>query len=308
MTDAPAGTRVAIVAPTAAGKSEVAMAVATAVPSAEIVAVDSMQVYAGMDIGTAKPTAANRAAVVHHGLDLVDPSARFTLADYLDATRPVMSGGTQPLVLVAGTGLYLNALLDGLEPPGEWPDIRAELERRADDDLGALARELADVDPTAARRIEPGNRRRIVRALEVCLGSGRPFSSFGPGLDRYPTSDVALVGLRWDRSALAERIARRVDQMIAAGLVDEVAALIELHGELSPTAGQALGYKEIVEHLRGGTTLDAAVERIVVRTRQFAVRQERWYRRDPRIHWIDVDADPVAAAAPSVTQALIVAQ
>ena len=300
--------RVAIVAPTAAGKSEVAMAVATAVPGAEIVAVDSMQVYAGMDIGTAKPTAADRAAVVHHGLDLVDPSARFTLADYLVATRPVMSGGTQPLVLVAGTGLYLNALLDGLEPPGEWPDIRAELERRADDDLGALARELADVDPAAARRTEPGNRRRIVRALEVCLGSGRPFSSFGPGLDRYPASEVVMVGLRWDRDALAERVARRVDQMIAAGFVDEVAALIEFHGGLSATAGQALGYKEILQHLRGEATLDDAVEQIVVRTRQFAVRQERWYRRDPRIRWIDVDADPVEAAAPSVTQALIVAQ
>ena len=162
------------------------MAAARAVAGTEIVAVDAMQVYRGMDIGTAKPTAADRAAVAHHGLDLVDPSDDFTVSDYRARLRRGDRRGIagRPL-LVAGTGLYLAAVVDRLDIPGRWPTVRAELECRPATSA-ALHRRLAELDPVAAARIEPGNRRRIVRALEVMLGSGRPFSSFGPGLQAYP--------------------------------------------------------------------------------------------------------------------------
>jgi tRNA dimethylallyltransferase len=150
--------------------------------------------------------------------------------------------------------------------------------------------------------MEPTNVRRIVRALEVCEGSGRPFSSYGPGLHDYPPSPVAQIGLRWDRAALAERIDQRVRGMVDAGLVDEVA---RLHAAgLSRTAGQALGYKELVEAIEGRCSVDDAVAAVVVRTRQFAVRQLRWFRRDPRIRWVDITDDPVAESLPELRSAL----
>ena len=149
--------------------------------------------------------------------------------------------------------------------------------------------------------MEPTNARRIVRALEVCEGSGRPFSSFGPGLDAYPASPVQQFGLRWERSVLAERIELRVHAMVAAGLVAEVER-IAAGGGFSRTAAQALGYKEVLAHLDGACSLDEAVDTIVVRTRQFAVRQERWFRRDPRVRWIDISDDPVAEAAELVAE------
>jgi tRNA dimethylallyltransferase len=145
--------------------------------------------------------------------------------------------------------------------------------------------------------MEPSNTRRIVRALEVVQGSGRPFSSFGPGLDHYPPVPFVQVGLRWPRELLALRIEERVHRMVAGGLVAEVEALLAGPG-LSRTAGQALGYKEIVDHLEGRCSLDEAVATIVLRTRQFAVRQERWFRRDPRVRWVDVEHDPVAEVLP----------
>jgi tRNA dimethylallyltransferase len=291
---------VVVLGPTASGKSDVAMAAARQVPGTEIVAVDAMQVYRGMDIGTAKPTPADRAAVRHHLLDLVDPDTDFTVAEFrraYDAAVATIAG--RPL-LVAGTGLYLAAVLDRLELPGQWPALRAELE--ADPDTAGLYARLRALDPAAAAKIEPNNRRRIVRALEVTLGSGRPFSSYGPGLQAYPPTDATLIGLRWPRPVLAERIARRVEAMMAAGLLAEVERLAARG--LSRTAAQALGYKELLEHLAGRCSLDEAVARIVLRTRQFAVRQERWFRRDPRVRWFDVDRNPVAEVAPAVVAAL----
>ena len=184
------------------------MAAALAVPGTEIVAVDAMQVYRGMDIGTAKPTADDRAVVRHHCLDLVDPSEEFTVADYQRAYAAAISTINGRPLLVAGTGLYLSAVVDRLEVPGRWPEIRRELDDERD--LGALWARLVALDPVAASRIDAGNRRRIVRALEVTLGAGRPFSSFGPGLQAYPATDVVMIGLRWPRQALAERIAQRV--------------------------------------------------------------------------------------------------
>ena len=297
--------RVAVLGPTASGKSAVAMAVAEQLGDVELVSVDSMQVYRGMDIGTAKPTAAERGRIVHHLLDLVDASEEFTVAEFQGAYRDVLADLEQRgrrALLVGGTGLYHRAVIDGLDLPGEWPDIRHRLAAEADE-LGsaALHERLAAVDPDAAAKIEPTNTRRVVRALEVCEGSGRAFSSFGPGLDSYPMSDVVQIGLRWDRAALAERIERRVNEMMEQGLLGEVRALAA--SGLSRTAAQALGYKELIAHLAGDTSLDEAVEQIVVRTRQFAVRQERWFRRDPRIRWVDVEADPVDEAAPVVLRA-----
>ncbi len=191
---------VVVLGPTASGKSDVAMAAALAVPGTEIVAVDAMQVYRGMDIGTAKPTAADQAAVRHHGIDLVAPTVDFAVTEYREAyDHAVATIAGRPL-LVAGTGLYLTAVLDRLAVPGQWPAVRDRLD--AEPDVAALWARLDALDPVAAGRIEPGNRRRIVRALEVTEGSGRPFSSYGPGLQAYPPTDATLIGLRWSRPAL----------------------------------------------------------------------------------------------------------
>jgi tRNA dimethylallyltransferase len=204
--------------------------------------------------------------------------------------------------LVAGTGLYLRSVTDPMEMPGRWPELRAELDARAGvNGVESLHRQLRAVDPVAAAKMEPSNARRVVRALEVTLGSGRPFSSFGPGVDVYPPIPFMQFGLRWSRPLLTQRIAQRVHRMIDAGLVDEVESLAK--HPISRTARQALGYKELFDYLDGVTTLDAAIETIITRTRQFAVRQERWFRRDPRIRWIDIDNDPVAEALPVLESA-----
>jgi tRNA dimethylallyltransferase len=300
---------VVILGPTASGKSDVAMALAAARDDIEIVAVDAMQVYRGMDIGTAKPTAADRAAVPHHGIDLVDPDQTFTVADYQRCANVALDdigSRGRTAVLVAGTGLYLTAVIDDLTLPGEWPDVRARLEAElaADFDVERLYDRLVVLDPDAASKIERTNERRIVRALEVCIGSGRPFSSFGPGTSAYPPIATAQVGLRWPRAVLGERVARRVHRMIDDGLVDEVRGLLQRPSGLSRTARQALGYKELIEHVEGARPLDDAVAEIVLRTRQFAVRQERWFRRDPRIRWVDITHDAVAEALPVVQELL----
>jgi tRNA dimethylallyltransferase len=307
-------TPVVVLGPTASGKSDVAMALAGECgtwpmpQTAEIVAVDAMQVYRGMDIGTAKPSAADRAEVVHHCLDLVDPNRDFTVAEFAsvaaDAVASIESAERMPLV-VAGTGLYLRMLTDPMEIPGTWPEVRERLERRlATEGPLALHSELTLLDPAAAAKIEPSNGRRTVRALEVCLGGRRLFSSYGPGLDSYGGTRYLQFGLRWSREVLAERIATRVHRMMAAGLLAEVEVLHGA-GRLSRTAAQALGYKELIDHLEGRCSLDEAVEQVIVRTRQFAVRQERWFRRDPRIQWIGIDADQVAEVVPVIRRALV---
>ena len=280
-----------IVGPTASGKSEVAMGVARLIGGAEIVTLDSMQVYRGMDIGTATPTAAEQTEVPHHLIDLVDPSEDFAVAELQARARAVIDeirgrGGVP--VLVGGTGLYVRAVIDELRIPGRYPEVRAELE--AEPDTAALHRRLVELDPLAAGRMEPSNRRRIVRALEVTAGSGRLFSSYGPGLGHYPSTPFVQVGLRWDRERLDDRITARYRSQMADGFLDEVAALAVR--PMSRTASQALGYKELLRHVQGETTLDEALDLAVVRTRRFARRQERWFRRDPRIHWLDAPVAP----------------
>lgn len=291
--------RLAIVGPTASGKSAVALEIARQRGDVELVSVDSMQVYRGMDIGTAKPSPAERAEVPHHLIDIADPGEDFSVARFQREMQAAVAGieqrGRVP-VFVGGTGLYLRSVTDDLEIPGQWPDVRAELE--AEPDTAALHGRLFALDPVAAGRMEPTNRRRVVRALEVTLGSGRPFSSFGPGLDTYPPSPVFQAGLALDRDELARRVEGRFRAMVDAGLLDEVRALQKQHPDgFSRTAAQALGYAEAAAHLRGELTMDEAVATAVQRTRTFAVRQERWFRRDPRIRWYDATGKPVAVAA-----------
>ncbi len=278
------------------------MALAERYPNLEIVSIDAMQVYRGMDIGTAKPSADERRRVVHHLVDVVDPTEEFTVArfqsEYRQARVAIAAAGRTAL-LVGGTGLYARAAIDELVIPGNWPDIRARLEAEAlESGSAALHERLGRLDPIAATKMEPSNARRVVRALEVIEGSGRPFSSFGPGVDTYPQTEVVQFAVRWPRAVLAQRIAERIDAMIDAGWLDEVERLRSV--PLSRTAAQALGYEELRRHLDGEWTLERAREEIVIRTRQFAVRQERWFRRDPRVQWIDVDSDPVAECLPRV--------
>lgn len=283
---------VVILGPTASGKSDSAMAAAIKHGNTQIIVCDAMQVYRKMDIGTAKPTLSDQAKVVHHCIDLVDSRAKYTVSDYQAAARAavqkIQSVGARPLV-VAGTGLYLTALIDDLQFPGNWPKIRQELESELHVDV--LYKKLIALDPLSASRIERTNRRRIERALEVCIGSGKPFSATGPGTGAYPDNGVVQIGLLWKRELLTERVAQRVHKMMDDGFLAEVRDL-RSSSALSQTSRQALGYRELIDHLDGNCSLDAAVEAIITHTRQFAVRQERWFRRDPRIRWVNIESDP----------------
>jgi len=284
---------VVLVGTTASGKSALALAVARRDPAIEIVSVDSMQVYRGMDVGTAKPTPAERSEVPHHLVDIADPWDDFTLARFVAAARAAVADigarGRRAL-LVGGTGLYVQALVDDLHVPGRYPEVRRALD--GEPDTAALHNRLADLDPVAAGRMEPTNRRRVVRALEVTLGSGRPFSSFGPGLDAYGPSRFELVGVRLPHEVVAARIADRYRQQLGDGFLDEVRRLLADPRGLSRTARQALGYRELAAHVEDGLPLADALDLAVRRTRRFARRQASWFRRDPRIRWLDADDHP----------------
>jgi tRNA dimethylallyltransferase len=284
-------TAVALVGVTASGKSEAALELARRRGDCEIVSVDSMCVYRGMDIGTSKPGPEARAAVPHHLLDLVDPEEDFTVTQFQSAARDALAGIAQRgrhALLVGGTGLYLRAVVDDLSIPGRYPDVAATLEAELDEgraETADLHARLAALDPVGAARMEPTNRRRVVRALEVTIGAERPFSDFGPGLDAYPATGIAQVGLALPPEDVDRRIADRFAAMIEAGLVDEVRMLAGRPAGLSRTARQALGYREILAHLEDGVPLPACLEEAVRRTRQFARRQASWFRRDPRVSW-----------------------
>jgi tRNA dimethylallyltransferase len=268
-----------------------------------------MCVYRDMDIGTAKPTPAQRAEIPHHLLDLADPAEDYSVSRFQaaasEALRGIEARGHRGL-LVGGTGLYLQAVIDDLDLPGRWPEVAAELEAQADGPggVGSLHARLTHLDPLAASRMRPSNRRRIVRALEVTLGSGRRFSSFGPGLGAYPASRFELVGLRLPAAVVVGRIEERLMNQLRDGFVAEVRALAERPRGLSPTARQALGYRELLAHVGQGVPLVAATEEIIRRTRSFARRQRAWFRRDPRITWIEpLDAGGAAnplAAVPTM--------
>ncbi|MGI9607273.1 MAG: tRNA (adenosine(37)-N6)-dimethylallyltransferase MiaA [Acidimicrobiales bacterium] len=298
-----------ILGPTASGKSSAAMAVAAQVDGVELVSIDSMQVYRGMDVGTAKPTSEEQAQVRHHLIDIADPADEFTVSMFQQAWRgvrdEVIGRGAIP-VLVGGTGLYLRSVIDDLEIPARYPEVRAEIEERATD-IVAMHRELEGLDPLAASRIDPRNDRRIIRALEVTLGSGRRFSSYGPGLEEYGDIPFTLLGLRMSREQLDARIDARYDLQMEHGFLDEVRALIDRPGGIGRTARQALGYRELLRHVEERLPLDVALDDAKVRTRRFARRQLKWFQRDPRIEWVDLDAsgaiDHDAAIATAIERA-----
>ena len=278
----------ALVGPTASGKSEAAVAIAERL-GAEIVSVDSMLVYRGMNIGTAKPSTAERAGVPHHLVDVAEPQEVFSVARYQQLARAAVEGVDsrgRPVLLVGGSGLYFRAVVDELEFPATDVAARDELEAEAKAfGPDRMHERLAELDPAAAARIEPSNVRRTVRALEVAAVTGRPFSSYAERWERYPDERVRAAGIDVPRDVLARRIEARVRGMVDAGLLDEVRALVDrgLFGWL--TASRAIGYAELARHLRGELSLEEATAETVRRTRELARRQMVWFRRDPRIWW-----------------------
>jgi len=295
---------VALVAPTASGKTVAALHVADAL-GAEILSIDSMQVYRGMDIGTAKPTPEQRARVPHHLLDLVEPSEPFSVSAFQAAARAaaddVRRRGPRPL-LVGGSGLYLRAVVDDLEFPGTEPEVRDDLEIEAAL-VGAerMHGRLAEMDPAAASKIEPANVRRTVRALEVAAITGRPFSSYAAAWQTYPPERMRAAGIRLAPGHLSARVEMRVQEMLAAGWLDEVEKLVAAGFGGWLTSTQAIGYAELARHLAGQLSLEDAVRQTVKRTGHLARRQVAWFRRDPRIRWFDADVE----GAPSVVDDLV---
>ena len=293
-----------VVGPTASGKTALALALAERF-NGEIIGADSRQIYRGMDIGTAKPTAEQRARVAHHLMDVVEPDAAYTLAQYQDdanrAILDVWERGRLPL-LVGGTGLYVRSVVDGLAIPAVPPDadLRARLEA---DSLAsgpvALHARLTALDPVAARMIAPTNQRRVIRALEVCLLTGQPFSA-----QRGSRSTLyvpLLLGVSTERVRLYAWADARVDAMLAAGLANEVAALAAKGYAWDLPAMSSLGYRQIGAHLRGEVTLEAALERMKFDTHGYIRRQLTWFRPDTRITWLDAAQPDLHAHARLLT-------
>jgi tRNA dimethylallyltransferase len=270
--------------PTASGKTRVGVELAQRI-NAEILSLDSMALYREMNIGTAKPTLQERRTVPHHLLDRVAPSEEYSLSEYVAAAhaavRDIRERGKQAL-FVGGTPLYLKSLLRGLYqgPPADWA-FREQIEEELKSvGIEALHQRLQIIDPLAAAKLHPQDKRRIIRALEVFRLTGQPLSHQQTQFDEVPpaTGNRVFV-LHWPRPVLHKRIEDRVEQMFAAGLVEEVRGLLDKYGSLSRTALQAVGYREVVEYLQGGEQdLKATIERVKARTRQFARRQETWFR------------------------------
>ena len=289
------GVAVALVGPTASGKSILAHHVALELAPSEVLCVDAMTVYRGMDVGTAKPSVAERAAVRYHLLDLVDPADEFTVAEFQSHARAAIENVWRReanALYVGGTGLYGRAVLDNLSLPGLFPEVRRILEARVSTELTTLYEELRVLDPVAASRIEPNNARRVVRALEVSLGSGRPFSSYGEGLLTYGPVRVVQIGLDVELEVLDARIEHRFRSWMDQGLLDEVHRLASAPGGIGRTARQAVGYRQLLMHLEQGIALDECVADAICHSRRLARRQRSWFRRDPRVEWY---ADPEQA-------------
>jgi len=293
---------IAIVGPTGTGKSALALDVAERV-GGEIVNADAMQLYRGMDIGTAKLSVAERRGIPHHQLDLLDVTQTATVARYQQAAaadvEAIAARGAVP-VLVGGSMLYLQSLLDDWVFPATDPEVRARWEERlAEVGVGALHEELARLDAAAATSILPTDGRRIVRALEVVELTGQPFAASAPTIGA-PRWNTVIVGLDWDTTLLDERLARRTDTMFADGLVGEVTALLDEGLRDGVTASRALGYAQVLEALDAGgddAALAEARERTFIGTRRYVRRQRSWFRRDHRIHWLDGSAENNVDAA-----------
>jgi len=277
-----------ILGPTASGKSELAMEIARR-SHAEILSVDSMQVYREMDIGTAKPNALEQRDVQHHLIDIVEPSETFTVARFVQLADAVIQDAQSrnvPLIATGGTPLYYKALFEGIfDGPGADSDVRARLRTLPN---AELYRRLSEVDPSAASKIHMNDTKRLVRALEVYELTGQPISSFQTEWESPQVRHPAIwIGLMWDKDELNRRINARVKQMIEAGWLDETRKLLQSHTTLFPTASEATGYRELMQHLRGELSLDDAIEQIKIGTRQLARRQMKWFRRFPKVTWIE---------------------
>jgi tRNA dimethylallyltransferase len=284
------GRVVAVVGPTATGKSRLAMAMAEAL-GGEIINADALQVYRGFDLGTAKPSPEERAQVPHHLIDILEPHERWSAGEFARRARAALveiSGRGRLPIVVGGSGLYLRALLAGISPvpPGD-PEVRAHLrERLAAEGLPALAAELARLDPVTAARLAPGDTQRVLRALEVALASGRPLSAWIESQPFGKESVSAIsVGLTLPRGILYDGIARRVARMIERGWVEEVAGLLDRGMGPHLPAFQAIGYRQLALHVLGEWSLDRAVSETVKATRRFAKRQETWFRKEPGVTW-----------------------
>jgi tRNA dimethylallyltransferase len=278
---------ITVVGATAAGKSDLGVALAQEL-GGEVVNTDSMQLYRGMDIGTAKLTVEERGGIPHHLLDVWDVTVAANVAEYQRMAREVIDAllakGRTP-VLVGGSGLYVRAAVDELEFPGTDPEVRARIEAELEaEGPGALHRRLAAVDPLAATAILPSNGRRIVRALEVVEITGKPFTANLPGPESV--YDTVQIGVEVPRPELDRRIALRVDRMWEAGLVKEVEDLAAAGLREGRTASRALGYQQVLAQLSGGCGEEEARAETVRATKRFARRQESWFRRDPRVHWL----------------------
>ncbi|HYJ69648.1 MAG TPA: tRNA (adenosine(37)-N6)-dimethylallyltransferase MiaA [Nocardioidaceae bacterium] len=290
---------VAVVGPTAAGKSDLAVALAAA-RGDEVISVDSMQIYRGMDIGTAKLPASERAGVTHHLLDRLDVTEPATVAEFQSWARDAIDDCVRRSVLpilVGGSALYVRAVVDKFEFPGTDPQVRAALEAELQQ-VGpeALHARLAERDPDAAERILPTNGRRIVRALEVMELTGGPFMAALPTYE-YAYPSVTQIGVDVPRDVLDRRIADRVDAMWAAGLVDEVRSLERRGLREGRTASRALGYAQVLRFIAGKCTEVEARAETIRATRRFARRQDSWFRKDPRVTWIPYDAPDLVAQA-----------
>jgi tRNA dimethylallyltransferase len=280
-----------LLGPTASGKSALAMEIARRI-RAQILSVDSMQVYRHMDIGTAKPSSAEQREIPHHCIDLVDPDQSFTAARFVQQADQTIADTHErgvPLIAAGGTPLYYKSLFQGLfEGPTADPALRERLKALGQDQLH---RRLARVDPQAAQRIHPNDTRRMVRALEVHELTGQSISSLQNQWRSPPTRHEALwIGLGWERDALNRRINARVKIMLEAGWLQEVRQLLDRYPRLSKTAAEATGYHELIDHLESKITLSDAVERIKIATRQLARRQMKWFRRYENVHWLDGSA------------------
>jgi tRNA dimethylallyltransferase len=298
--DVTASPVIAVVGPTAAGKSDLGIALAHEF-GGEVVNADSMQLYRGMDIGTAKLTEAERDGVPHHLLDVWEVTERAAVAEYQRMARAavdaLLAAGRVP-VLVGGSGLYVDAVLGGFDFPGTDPAVRAELEARLETEgPAALHAELAAADPESAAAILPSNGRRIVRALEVVRLTGAPFRATLPEHARPHYPGTVRIGLGVEKAELDERITRRVDLMWDKGLVDEVAGLIPKGLREGETASRALGYQQVLDFLDGRSTEQEARDQTALRTRQFARRQEKWFRRKRETVWLARDRADLASAA-----------
>lgn len=283
----------AVVGLTASGKSGFSLQLAAALGekgiACEIISADAFQLYRGMDIGTAKIPVDERRGIPHHLLDILQLEEKASVADYQRSCRQIIeqirSRNALP-ILVGGSGLYVRAALDKIEFPGTDSAIRAQLEAQAEQlGIEKMHQRLAEVDPQSAARIVPANERRVIRALEVYELTGRKFSATMPRREYF--QPALQLGISWPLPLLDERIAERTTQMLAQGFIAEVAELEKQGLEDTPTACRATGYQTVMDLLAGKITRDEAAEQIALQTRQLARKQRKWFRKDPRIHWLD---------------------